>query len=583
MSITNTQLAQQITDLVAKWGLREDEMVNWLAGVVAGGPSADGKYPLTDLLGTTKYVTCPAQLEHEVNALVDSAFAYSSSASTSAANAAASAANAAASASAAATSKSNALTYKDASVAAAQDSQAARDKAKLWAEQFENAEVEPGKYSALHYAAKAAASEANAATSEDMAKAWAENPVDTAVVTGQYSALHHATKAAQSASQAASSAASASTSASAAASSATQAATVVAGAVQADGSVPMTGDLQVPSINGGPLAGFRNRIINGRMEIGQRGSSFTFGPSTIGMSLDMVRVNQQTEGTIVVSRVADGPTPDLVYSLSVDVTGADTSIDVNQYVTINTGVEGVNIHDLIDTTFTLSFYVKYTTTGKFYVSFRNKSLNASLAVPFVIDAPNVWQRKTITVEGGLPSTYTWDKGADVGLNVTFALACGSNHHTASTDWVAANAIARSDISNIMASTTNEIRITGLQLERGAVATPFCHRNYFDEFALCQRYYQVYPRLHIPMRTYGTYTMTFMYQRPMRATPTVTWTDDVNSASKITIVTDANSVVNGLQCSVYYANDKYIEVFTITGGPTNSSVGIIRNLVLSAEL
>ena len=36
----------------------------------------------------------------------------------------------------------------------------------------------------------------------------------------------------------------------------------------------MTGDLTVPSLNGGPLAGLRNQIINGDFRVWQRGETF---------------------------------------------------------------------------------------------------------------------------------------------------------------------------------------------------------------------------------------------------------------------------------------------------------------------
>jgi hypothetical protein len=107
---------------------------------------------------------------------------------------------------------------------------ASENKAKQWAENPENVEVETGQYSALHHAAQsaesannaatsasnaatsesnAATSEANALASENKAKQWAENPEDIEVVAGQYSALHHKEKAidAQIAAEAAQSAA----------------------------------------------------------------------------------------------------------------------------------------------------------------------------------------------------------------------------------------------------------------------------------------------------------------------------------------------------------------------------------------
>ena len=42
-----------------------------------------------------------------------------------------------------------------------------------------------------------------------------------------------------------------------------------------DGSATFTGDVQMASQNGGPLAGFRNQIINGDFRIWQRGNAIT--------------------------------------------------------------------------------------------------------------------------------------------------------------------------------------------------------------------------------------------------------------------------------------------------------------------
>ena len=84
------------------------------------------------------------------------------------------------------------------------------DKAKRWAENPEDSEVEPGQYSALHHASKAALAASNAAAeasaliapSIDKARKWAEHPENIPVENDQYSALHHASKAAISASNA---------------------------------------------------------------------------------------------------------------------------------------------------------------------------------------------------------------------------------------------------------------------------------------------------------------------------------------------------------------------------------------------
>ncbi|MET3601058.1 hypothetical protein [Martelella mangrovi] len=79
---------------------------------------------------------------------------------------------------------------------------AARDKAEQWAENPENAEVEPGQYSSKHHAIKAKASDTASAQNkqaaqeaEDKAQQWAENPENDPVEPGKYSAKHHSAKA----------------------------------------------------------------------------------------------------------------------------------------------------------------------------------------------------------------------------------------------------------------------------------------------------------------------------------------------------------------------------------------------------
>lgn len=66
MSI-ETQLANDLTALVQRWNLREDEMVDWLTGTATGGPNGDGRYPLTTADGVVYLVACPALLQNTVD------------------------------------------------------------------------------------------------------------------------------------------------------------------------------------------------------------------------------------------------------------------------------------------------------------------------------------------------------------------------------------------------------------------------------------------------------------------------------------------------------------------------------------
>lgn len=59
-------LVSDVTKLVSRWNTREDQMIDWLNGTVDGGPNGDGQYPLTDALGETHLITCPAKLADTV-------------------------------------------------------------------------------------------------------------------------------------------------------------------------------------------------------------------------------------------------------------------------------------------------------------------------------------------------------------------------------------------------------------------------------------------------------------------------------------------------------------------------------------
>lgn len=175
------------------------ELQTWLNGTVNGGPNGDGRYPLTAKDGTVFLVYCPAAQsnnptlsEQPVELFVQQAQAAASSANaaaqetdtdriaaeTAAANAASSASSALASKNAAATSEANALSSKNSAAAseataitkageattaastassAKTASEAARDKASLWANAAMDVVVESGAYSAKHWAQKAQA------------------------------------------------------------------------------------------------------------------------------------------------------------------------------------------------------------------------------------------------------------------------------------------------------------------------------------------------------------------------------------------------------------------------------------------
>ena len=302
-----------------------------------------------------------------------------------------------------------------------------------------------------------------------------------------------------------------------------------------------TDEVQVANLNGGPLAGTRNRIINGDMRIDQRAAVVTTNGA---YTVDRWQLGFSTTGAVQVAKSSDSPST-FSNSLLFDVTTADTSIAAGEYAALTQYIEGFNAADLAfgsatAQTVTLSFWIKSTTTGTYCVSLRNGANNRAFVAEYSVAAANTWEKKTITISGDTSGTWLTDNG--VGISVAFAFACGSTFQTAANTWAAGNFLGTSNQVNLLASTANEARITGVQFEPGSVSTPFERRSYGQELALCQRYYEI-----TSAATYADYTpggvsnvLYGSYAVEKRASPSLTLsaTTQINTAAVGAIPTRA---------------------------------------------
>ena len=252
-----------------------------------------------------------------------------------------------------------------------------------------------------------------------------------------------------------------------------------------------TGSNTVEATSGpsGTQFSFRNKIINGDMNIAQRGTSFAaIADNTY--SLDRYLFSNVSAAVITASQQADSPSDsEFQNSLRLTVTTADTSIASSDRCSMRQIIEGYNARDLIGKTFTLSFRVRSSKTGVHCVAFRNSGPDRSYVVEYTVNVANTWEYKTVTVSGGLITAGTWDWTNGKGLTVDFILAAGSTYQTTAGAWQTGNLWATANQVNCLDTVGNIFAITGVQLEAGSVATPFEHRPYGTELALCQRYYE----------------------------------------------------------------------------------------------
>jgi hypothetical protein len=243
--------------------------------------------------------------------------------------------------------------------------------------------------------------------------------------------------------------------------------------------------------------------------------------------VDRWSVFEATDGAVSVQRVADAP-PSFINSARVTVTTADASLAATQRTIFYQQIEGFNVADLgwgtaNASTVTLSFWVKSSITGQFGAAVVNSAGNRSYPFGYTISSANTWEQKSITIPGDTTGTWLTDNGS--GLQIIFGLGVGTSFSGTADAWVAANRNSVTGNVNFMATLNATWQITGVQLEKGTVATPFERRPFGMELAACQRYYQgrTTSFIYAP-QTFGAGSAaraTIFFPVEMRSTPTVT--------------------------------------------------------------
>jgi len=238
---------------------------------------------------------------------------------------------------------------------------------------------------------------------------------------------------------------------------------------------------------------YRNFIHNGNFIVDQRNTSST--PITSGsysFGADRFGLAHSSNGAFSLQRVADAPSG-FKYSNRVTVTTADSSLSASQRMTFNYAGEMLDFQRLNWGTanakaVTLSFWIKSSVTGTYSFTIRTANAGTSYTAAYTINNANTWEQKIITIPG--PTIGTWT-GAD---NSEFAyfvwsLGIGSDFETGTTgSWTSvSNGQGRTSHVSLLSTLNATWQITGVQLEEGSVATPFEHRPYATELALCQRY------------------------------------------------------------------------------------------------
>ena len=242
----------------------------------------------------------------------------------------------------------------------------------------------------------------------------------------------------------------------------------------------------------------RNRLINSDMRIDQRNAGAAVTLNTWGgqFPVDRFRGNVRPSiGTISAQQSTVVPSGQGFYN-SLKLTQASVTTEAaNDVYAFGQVIEGYNIQEFQFGTaeakeLVLSFWVRSSVTGTYCVSFQNSSSDRSLVKEYTISVADTWQK--INISFSADSAGTWLTNNSVGLYVLWDLGSGTDYQTTPNSWASASGGNRSSANQVRWIDTSGATffITGVQLEAGSVATPFEHRQYGQELALCQRYTEV---------------------------------------------------------------------------------------------
>ncbi len=245
-------------------------------------------------------------------------------------------------------------------------------------------------------------------------------------------------------------------------------------------------------VDSAPLS-YRNRIINGGMQVCQRYAVNTnVGLGGAAYIVDRFAAREATPASANAqwSTVApSGFTNSLAYLIT--ATGTPTTNDI---AGIEHKIEGLNVADLDwgtanAKTVTLSFWARSSVVGTYGGLATNGAETRAYGFTYSILAQDTWEYKTVTIPGDTSGTWLKDNG--IGLRITWDMGSGSGKRIAGGSWGTISNFEFGVNSTVILGQTASASfyLTGVQLEVGSKASAFERRPYGMELGLCQRYYE----------------------------------------------------------------------------------------------
>ena len=251
----------------------------------------------------------------------------------------------------------------------------------------------------------------------------------------------------------------------------------------------------IGNINAGGGGVNRNLLINGAMNVAERGTSSTgLGTSAGYYTTDRwhIALNSNTAGRFTMTQDSSAPSG-FANSTKLACTTADTSIASGEQVIFQQKIEGQNLQTLAKGTsdakpLALSFYVKGNASATYVAGLYEGDNGRYIASTFNVTTD--WTRVEITYPADTTGTLDDDNASS--LELWIWLHAGSTYTSGSlqTSWGSSSnsTFAGGLSSSFFDSTDRTFFITGVQLEVGQNPTEFEHEPIERTLEKCQRYY-----------------------------------------------------------------------------------------------
>ena len=367
------------------------------------------------------------------------------------------------------------------------------------------------------------------------------------------------------------------------------------GNITVPGNITLSGNATLSgTATGFPKGRAHNLIINGAMQVAQRGTSTT----AQGFVIDRFGVYYNAideASTYAQADVTSGGAYNAGFRKCLKITNGNQTngAQAGSRIFIAYNVEAQDMansgwnYTSSSSYITLSFWVKASVAKSYYgylytfdgtpqrYAFQTGSLTA-----------DTWTKVNITVPGD--SNLQFDNNNSSGLYITLGAYWGTSYTDSGVtlnQWGSWSGGTRTPVDGTSWLTTNDatFEITGIQLEVGDTATDFEHKSFADDLYACQRYYDKSYNYETAPGTAGStgavvHTLSTSYNyagfplefsREMRTAPTVTLysTNNGNTGKS-----SADSSDGSAQCS--YTGKK--RTFQYRG---NSSSGTGANVFL----